>query len=128
MALSGQRARLSTTDLERWQHAIGQLLASDPELAEASRDPRRNHNQDETAIAGGEEHQRVLCPKGLQKVLYNVGGSSRDHFTLSMIVNAAGECSSARVVFPGTYVNVPKKKLKDLPTTGIHALSDKFLK
>ena len=45
MSLSAQRARLTTQDLERWQHAIGELLANDPELAEALADPRRNHNQ-----------------------------------------------------------------------------------
>ena len=47
----------------------------------------------------GSEHQKVLALKGYRGHLYNTGGSSRDHVTLSVTVRADGSVAGMGVVY-----------------------------
>ena len=98
MALSAARARLTVYDLEQWFLNITERFFENPEFADVWNDPKRIFNQDETALEMGSEHQVVLAPKGHQGPLYNAGGSSRDHVTLSVTVGADGSVAGMRVV------------------------------
>ena len=73
-----------------------------------------------TALEMGSEHQVVLAPKGHTGPLYNAGGSSRDHVTLSVTVGADGSVAGMRVVYPGKRWSEQEKELaRTLPSDGM---------
>ena len=120
MSLSSARAYLSVSDLDSWQTKIKERFVDSPKLSEVWKDPRRIHNQDETALEFGSEHQTVLAPKGHKGPLYNIGGSSRDHVTLSVTVSASGAVTGMRVVYSGKRMSKEEKELRDnLPQDGV---------
>ena len=78
------------------------------------------NTQDETALEFGSEHQTVLAPKGHKGPLYNIGGSSRDHVTLSVTVSASGTVTGMRVVYSGKRVSKEERELmNNLPSDGV---------
>ena len=120
MALSAARARLTVYDLERWFSHIDERFVKNPEFASVWNDPRRIFNQDETALEMGSEHQVVLAPKGHTGPLYNTGGNSREHVTLSVTVGADGSVAGMRVVYPGKRWSQQEKELAEtLPSDGV---------
>ena len=93
MALSTARAMLTFSDLDNWFKDVEGRFVSNPKFRECFTDPRRMYNQDETPLTWGVEHQKVLAVKGYAGPAYNLGGSSREHTTASMIVGADGSGS-----------------------------------
>ena len=68
--------------------------------------------QDETSVTPGVEHQLVLAPVGYKQPIYNRGGDSRQHTSLSVMVPADGKHVLIRMVYKG------KRKMASM-TTGI---------
>ena len=101
MALSAARAVLTVSDLDSWFSNIKERFVDPPKFSEIWKDPQRIFNQDETALEFGSEHQSVLAPRGHKGPLYNIGGNSREHVTLSVTVSASGEVAGMRVVYSG---------------------------
>ena len=104
---------MSQTDLIGWFADINSFFATRPDLAEVFEDPRRVFNYDETAMELGVSTQKVLAPVS-KKQVYTVSSSTRDHVTLGVTVNAAGNMVPPRAVFAGkhnlatTKVNLPE--------------------
>ena len=120
MALSAARAVLTVSDLDSWFSHIKERFVDPPKFSEIWKDPQRIFNQDETALEFGSEHQSVLAPRGHKGPLYNIGGSSRDHVTLSVTVSADGEVAGMRVVYPGKRWSKEEKDLiETLPSDGV---------
>ena len=73
--------------------------------------------QDETSVSPGVDHQLVLAPVGYKQPVYNKGGDSRQHTSVSVMVPADGKHVLVRLVYKG------KKKMttmiSGIPTTGI---------
>ena len=86
MALSKARAELTVLDLDNWFKDVEGRFVSNPKFAGCFTDPRRMYNQDETPLTQGVEHQQVLAVKGYAGPAYNLGGSSREHTTASVMV------------------------------------------
>ena len=74
-----------------WFELTKERLLNDPELAECWKDPRRIFNQDETSLCVGSEHEKVLAPVGYHRPVYNLGGDSRAHTSISTIISAHGK-------------------------------------
>lgn len=120
MSLSTARACLTVSDLDSWFSNIKERFVDPPEFSEVWKDPQRIFNQDETALEFGSEHQTVLAPKGHKGPLYNIGGSSRDHVTLSVTVSASGEVAGMRVVYSGKrWSQEEKDMIENLPSDGV---------
>ena len=120
MALSHARACLTVYDLKLWFSNIRERFFENPDFSEVWKNPRRIFNQDETALEMGSEHQIVLAPKGHTGPLYNTGGSSREHVTLSVTVGADGSVAGMRVVYSGKRRSKEEKELEEtLPTDGV---------
>ena len=98
MPLSRARAMLTYSDLDNWYTDISGRFVNNPRFADCFTDPRKMYNQDETPITWGIEHQRVLAIKGHIGPAYNLGGSSREHTTASVIVGADGSVPAVRIV------------------------------
>ena len=67
-------------------------------------------------MSPGVEHQLVLAPVGYKQPIYNRGGDSRQHTSLSVMVPADGKHVLIRLVYKG------KRKMPSMitgiPTTG----------
>ena len=72
--------------------------------------------QDETSVTPGVEHQLVLAPVGYKQPIYNRGGDSRQHTSVSVMASADGNYVGIRLIFKG------KRKMSTMisgiPTTG----------
>ena len=120
MPLNLARAVLTVVDLKKWYDDLYNGFVSNPDFAECFKDARRIFNQDETPIPWGNEHQRVLAVKGHKGPAYNIGGSSREHTTASVMVGADGAVPSIRIVWPGKRVwQYEKDFFQSLPSDGI---------
>ena len=120
MSLSTARACLTISDIKQWFEDINGRFVSNPEFSDVWKDPRRIFNQDETALEMGSEHQTVLAPRGHTGPVYNTGGSSREHVTLSVTVGADGSVAGMRVVYPGKRWSKEEKELQEtLPSDGV---------
>ena len=114
------RAVLTVVDLKKWFDDLYNGFVSNPKFAECFKDARRIYNQDETAISWGNEHQRVLAEKGHQGPAYNIGGSSREHTTASVMIGADGSVPAIRIVWSGKRVTPTEKDLMEsLPSDGV---------
>ena len=117
MSLSPARDCLTVYDLDSWFKHIKERFVSPPEFSEVWENPQRIFNQDETALEFGSDHKKVLAPKGHKGPLYNTGGSSRSHVTLSVTVSASGEVAGVRVVYSGKRWSAEEKDLiENLPS------------
>ena len=116
MEISKGRQILSIDDLVAWQKDTEAGLIDKEEFKDCFKDSSRVFNQDETSIQVGSDNGKVLAEKGT-KVLYRVGGSSREHVTASYTVSAGGSCVPVRIFYKGVR-NVATQHLKDLPNTG----------
>ena len=67
-------------------------------------------------MTSGVEHKLVLAPVGYKQPIYNRGGDSRQHTSLSVMVPADGKHVLIRMVYKG------KRKLASM-TTGIPTTS-----
>ena len=120
MSLSAARDCLTVYDLDSWFKHIKERFVSPPEFSEVWENPQRIFNQDETALEFGSDHKKVLAPKGHKGPLYNTGGSSRSHVTLSVTVSASGEVAGVRVVYSGKRWSAEEKDLiENLPSDGV---------
>ena len=72
---------------------------------------------DETSICAGNEHERVLAPVGYRRPVYHLGGSSRDHTSLSTVINGTGTKILNRIIYKG--VRNRADKIAHIPTDGI---------
>ena len=52
-------------------------------------------------MAAGVKHIRVLCPRGYEDTVHVIGGESKLHVTLSLTINASGDCTGVRVIHEG---------------------------
>ena len=109
--LSNARQHLTYRDLDLWQEDTFQGLVSNPKYAECFEDPRRIFNMDESPFSVGQEKVKVLAKRGTKNVLYHKSGSSREHLTLIVAVNAAGEVVNPRIVYKNK-TDIAKKHLK----------------
>ena len=116
MEISKGRQILGIDDLVSWQEDTEAGLINLDEFKDCFKDGNRIYNQDETSVQVGGNSGKILAERGT-KVLYNVGGSSREHVTASFTVSATGSCVPVRLVYKGVR-NVAAQHLKDLPTTG----------
>ena len=116
MEISKGRQILSVDDLVAWQKDTEAGLLNMAEFKDCFRDGSRVFNQDETSIQVGSDNGKVLAEKGT-KIIYRVGGSSREHVTASYTVSADGSCVPVRIFYKGVR-NVAVQHLKDLPTAG----------
>ena len=66
---------------------------------------------DESPFSVGQEKVKVLAKRGTKNVLYHKSGSSREHLTLIVAVNAAGEVVNPRIVYKNK-TDIAKKHLK----------------
>ena len=114
--ISNGRAIISPLDIAMWFNDIQKYIFSHPDLQEALGDPRRVWNQDETAVELGVSSQHVLVKQNTRQV-YQVSSNTREHVSVSYMVNAAGEMVPPRCVFAGKR-NIAKTKLNNLPTDG----------
>ena len=120
MALSNARAMLTTADLDSWFSDVSKKFFTNPKFSACFQDPRRIYNQDETAITWGNEHQKVLAPKGYELPPYNIGGSSREHTTASVMVGADGSVPAIRIVWAGKRFSKAELELQEsLPSDGV---------
>ena len=120
MSLSTARACLTVSDLDSWFSNIKERFVDPPEFSEVWKDPQRIFNQDESSPEFGSEHQTVLAPKGHKGPLYNIGGSSRDHVTLSKTFSASGDVAGMRVVYSGKrWSQGEKDMIENLPSAGV---------
>ena len=74
-------------------------------------------SSDETSICAGTEHEKVLAPVGYQRPVYHLGGSSRDHTSLSTVINGNGSKILNRIIYKG--VRNRTEKIAHIPTDGI---------
>ena len=116
MEISKGRQILSVNDLVAWQKDTQAGLIDNDVLCECFKDSNRVFNQDETSIQVGSGSQKVLAERGTE-VLYNNGGSSREHVTASYTVAASGSCVPVRIIYKGVR-NMAAQHLKHLPTNG----------
>ena len=120
MSLSNARAMLTVSDLDNWFKDVEGRFVSNPKFGECFTDPRRIYNQDETPLSWGVEHQPVLAVKGYAGPTYNLGGSSRQHTTASVMVGADGSVPSIRIVWSGKIWGPAEKKLRaEIPADGV---------
>ena len=120
MALSTARAMLTFSDLDNWYKDVEGRFVKDPKFSECFTDSRRMFNQDETPITWGIEHQKVLAVKGYSGPAYNLGGSSREHTTASVMVGADGSIPAVRVIWPGQRWSPAEKTLREeIPADGV---------
>ena len=91
-----------------------------PKFSACFQDDKRIYNQDETPLTFGNEHQKVLSTKGYELPAYNIGGSSRQHITASVMVGADGSVPAIRVVWSGKRWSAAERELeKNLPIDGV---------
>ena len=120
MALSTARAMLTFSELDNWYKDVEGRFVKDPKFSECFTDARRMFNQDETPITWGIEHQKVLAIKGYSGPAYNLGGSSREHTTASVMVGADGSIPAVRVVLTGQRWSPAEKTLREeIPADGV---------
>ena len=120
MALSKARAMLTVSDLDNWFKDVEGRFVNNPKFADCFTDPRRMFNQDETPITWGIEHQKVLAVKGYAGPAYNLGGSSREHTTASVMIGADGSVPGIRIVWSGLrWSQVEKKLQEEIPADGV---------
>ena len=120
MSLSPARDCLSVYDLNNWFKHIKERFVSPPEFSGVWENPQRIFNQDETALEFGSDHKTVLATKGHKGPLYNTGGSSRSHVTISLTVSASGEVAGVRVVYSGKrWSDQEREMIKNLPSDGV---------
>ena len=120
MALSTARAMLTFSELDNWFKDVEGRFVKDPKFAECFTDSRRMFNQDETPITWGIEHQKVLAIKGYSGPAYNLGGSSREHTTASVMVGADRSIPAVRVVWSGQRWSPAEKTLREeIPADGV---------
>ena len=103
--------------MDTWFELTKERLYDDPLYRECWSDPRRIFNQDETSICAGTEHERVLAPVGYQRPVYHMGGSSRDHTSLSTVINGDGSKILNRIIYKG--VRNRSEKIAHIPRDGI---------
>ena len=120
MSLSAARDCLTVYDLDEWFKHITERFVRPPEFSGVFKDPQRIFNQDETALEFGSDHKTVLATKGHKGPLYNTGGSSRSHVTISLTVSANGEVAGVRYVYSGKRVSDQERELEEnLPRDGV---------
>ena len=74
-------------------------------------------SQSSEPVEFGSDHKTVFAPKGHKGPLYNTGGSSRSHLTLSVTVSASGEVAGVRVVYSGKrWSDQESEMIKNLPS------------
>ena len=100
MEISKGRQILGIDDLVSWQKDTEAGLINLDLFKDCFKDGTRIYNQDETSVQVGGSSGRILAERGT-KVLYNVGGSSREHVTASFTVSASGSCVPVRLVYKG---------------------------
>ena len=77
-------------------------------------------SQSSEPVEFGSDHKTVFAPKGHKGPLYNTGGSSRSHVTLSVTVSASGEVAGMRVVYSGKrWSQEEKDMIENLPSDGV---------
>ena len=120
MPLTLARAVLTVVDLKKWFDDLYKGFVSNPAFAECFKDARRIYNQDETPITSGNEHQRVLAERGQKGPAYNIGGSSREHTTASVLVGADGSVPAIRIVWSGKRFSQNERDLmENIPSDGV---------
>ena len=112
MSIHKGRAIVDPRTLDSWFDLTKERLLNDPELAECWKDPRRLFNQDETSLCVGSEHEKVLAPVGYHRPVYNLGGDSRAHTSISTIISGDGKYVGCRIV----YKRVSATQQRRLPT------------
>ena len=75
------------------------------------------NNQDETSLCVGSEHEKVLAPVGYHRPVYNLGGDSRAHTSISTIISGDGKYVGCRIVYKG--VRNTTEKIANIPKDGI---------
>ena len=108
MELSKARSMLSFEALMSWYQDTAGALVNHPDFADCWSDGRRILNQDECGLQLGATKVKVLAPRGVDHVLYSKGGGSREHVSLSVTANAAGECVGTRVIYKGKEIKYRK--------------------
>ena len=120
MASSTARAMLTVSDLDNWFKDVEGRFIKDPKFSNCFKDPRQLYNQDETPITWGTKHQKVLAVKGFSGPAYNLGGSSREHTTASVLVGADGSVPAVRIVWPGKRWSPAERDLQEnIPADGV---------
>ena len=117
MPLSLRRAMQDPEDLAEWSRLTEEALFSDPDLAEAMRDPARVFNMDEKPLTAGTDHPRVLAPRGYRGPIQTKSGDSRIHVTGAFTVSADGLYVGVRLVYKGLRSRV--KQTSDIPESGV---------
>ena len=67
-------------------------------------------------MSPGVDHQLVLVPVGYKQPVYNRGGDSRQHTTVSVMVPADGKHVLVRLVYKGKRKQTTM--ISGIPTTG----------
>ena len=120
MTLSTARAMLTPADLDNWYSDVNIKFFKNPKFSACFKDDKRIYNQDETPLTFGNEHQKVLATKGYELPAYNIGGSSRQHLTASVMVGADGTVTAIRIVWSGKRWSAAETDLeKTLPSDGV---------
>ena len=117
MSIHKGRAIVDPSTVDSWFDLTKERLLNDPELAECWKDPRRIFNQDETSLCVGSEHEKVLAPVGYHRPVYNLGGDSRAHTSISTIISGDGKYVGCRIVYKG--VRNTTEKIANIPKDGI---------
>ena len=71
----------------------------------------------ETSLCVGSEHEKVLAPVGYHRPVYNLGGDSRAHTSISTIISGDGKYVGCRIVYKG--VRNRTEKIANIPKDGI---------
>ena len=69
-------------------------------------------------MSPGADHVKVLTDKGVQDVLYNQCGCSKEHITASVVIAASGDVLPVRLVYAGTR-DMATNKLKNMQCDGV---------
>lgn len=95
--LSKGREQLTETELREWLELTGRMMEENSSICQ---DPRRVFNYDETSFERSAGNVKVLRKRGSKRVPGRSSGS-RNHSTLAVTVNAAGEAVPPRFVLEG---------------------------
>ncbi|KAI5638887.1 DDE superfamily endonuclease domain-containing protein [Phthorimaea operculella] len=101
--LTTARDAVTEENLKSWFKEVESYIQEN-NLKEASEDPRRIFNTDESAFYLSPKAGKVLAKKG-DKHIYQSSGDEKDNLTVLITGNAAGELAPTMVVF--AYERVP---------------------
>ena len=106
--------------MDNWFKDVEGRFVKDPKFSECFKDPRQLYNQDETPITWGTKLQKVLAVKGFSGPAYNLGGFSREHTTVSVLVGADGSVPAIRIVWSGKRWSQAERDLQEnIPADGV---------